>query len=45
MNDFDTYPALMWMLTTALLGVAVLAAAIPLAAALVPTRATEGGEC
>lgn len=45
MNDYDAYPALMWMLTTALLGVAVLAAAVPLAAALMPARVTEGGEC
>ena len=45
MNDFDTYPAMIWMLATALLAVALVAALVPLTAALLPNRAIEGGEC
>lgn len=36
MTDYDTYPALMWMLTTAILALSLTAALIPLIAALTP---------
>lgn len=38
MNDYLVYPALMWMLTTSLLAVTLVAALVPLAAACVPAR-------
>lgn len=44
MTDFDLFPGLMWTLTTAILSVTLVAAAIPLAAALTPTRPTDDAE-
>ncbi|SDQ32556.1 hypothetical protein [Leucobacter chromiiresistens] len=47
MNDYFEYPALMWALTSSLLSIVVVWAAIPLAAGLASLRkrqqATEGG--
>lgn len=41
MNDYTEYPELMWMLTAAALGPAILAAAIPLVAGLTPPKPRE----
>lgn len=38
MNAYDTDPVLMWMLTIALVSVVLLAALVPLCAALLPQR-------
>lgn len=37
MNDFELYPTMMWMLLAATLSTVLVAAAVPLVAALAPT--------
>ncbi|MFD5600782.1 hypothetical protein ACFWHR_12100 [Leucobacter sp. NPDC058333] len=44
MNDYTEYPVLMWMLTTAVLAVVIVGAAIPLVAGLTTFTSTKNGQ-